>query len=73
MPEPYENNVWIYCGGKNDYKTSIKNGLKSVISIFLCSVSVVNINLHFQTFILRLIVIIKWNFCLHKESDNTDI
>ncbi len=34
-----------------------KNGFKSVISIFCCSVSVGNIILHFQTFILPLIVI----------------
>ncbi len=33
--------------------------------------SVVNISLHFQTFILLLIVIIQWDFCLHKESDNS--
>ncbi len=45
--------------------------LKSVISIFCCSVSVGNISLHFQTFILPLIVIIQWDFCLHKESDNS--
>ncbi len=36
-----------------------KNGLKSVISIFCCSVSVGNISLHFQTFIWPLIVIIQ--------------
>ncbi len=36
-----------------------KNGLISVISIFCCSVSVGNVNLHFQTFILPLIVIIQ--------------
>ncbi len=39
-----------------------KNGFKSVISIFCCSVSVENISLHFQTFILPLIVIIQWDF-----------
>ncbi len=33
--------------------------------------SVGNISLHFQTFILPLIVIIQWDFCLHKESDNS--
>ncbi len=48
-----------------------KNGFKSVISTFCCSVSVGNISLHFQTFILLLIVIIQWDFCLHKESDNS--
>ncbi len=36
-----------------------KNGFKSVISIFCCSVSVGNISLHFQTFIVSLIVIIQ--------------
>ncbi len=36
-----------------------KNGFKVVISIFCCSVSVGNISLHFQTFILALIVIIQ--------------
>ncbi len=36
-----------------------KNGFKSVISIFCCSVSVENISLHFQTFIWPLIVIIQ--------------
>ncbi len=49
-----------------------KNGFKSVISIFCFSVSIGNISLHFQTFILPLIVIIQWDFCLHKESDNRD-
>ncbi len=34
-------------------------------------VSVGNINLNYQTFILPLIVIIQWDFCLHKESDNS--
>ncbi len=34
-----------------------KNGFKSVISIFCCSVSVGNISLHFQTEMLLLIVI----------------
>ncbi len=34
-------------------------------------VSVGNISLHFQTFILPLIVIIQWDFCLPKESDNS--
>ncbi len=50
-----------------------KNGFKSVISIFCCSASVANISLHFQTFILPLNVIIQWDFCLHKESDNSQI
>ncbi len=36
-----------------------KNGFKSVISIFCCSVSVGNISLHVQTFFLPLIVIIQ--------------
>ncbi len=35
----------------------LKSGFESVISIFCCSVSVGNISLHFQTFILPLIVI----------------
>ncbi len=39
--------------------SAAKNGFKSVISIFCCSVSVENISLHFQTFILLLIVIIQ--------------
>ncbi len=44
--------------------------LKMILSqLFLC-VSVGNISLHFQTFILPLIVIIQCEFCLHKESDN---
>ncbi len=34
-----------------------KNGFKSVISIFCFSVAVGNISLHFQTFILPLIII----------------
>ncbi len=41
----------------------LKNGFESVISIFCCSVSVGNISLHFQAFILPLIVIIQWDFC----------
>ncbi len=45
-----------------------KNGFKSVISIFCCSVSVGNISLLFQTFILPLIVMIQWDFCLTKAS-----
>ncbi len=60
-----------------------KNGFKSVISIFCCSVSVGNISLHFQTFILSLIVIIQWDVwdliwsssvCLesHEESEQTE-
>ncbi len=36
-----------------------KNGFKSVISIFCCSVSVGNNSLHFQTLFLPLIVIIQ--------------
>ena len=48
--------------------SSAKNGFKSVISIFCCSVSVGNISLHFQTFILPLIVIIQWDFCLTTAS-----
>ncbi len=43
----------------------------SVIYIFCCSVLVLNISLHFQTFILPLIVIIQWVFCLLKESDSS--
>ncbi len=35
-----------------------KHGFESVISMFCCSVSVGNISLHFQSFILPLIVII---------------
>ncbi len=41
----------------------LKNGFKSVISIFCCGVSGGNISLHFQTFIWPLIVIIQWDFC----------
>ncbi len=37
---------------------------KSVIYIICCSVSVGNISLHFQTFILPLIIIIQWDICL---------
>ncbi len=48
-----------------------KHGFKSVIIIFCCSVSVENISLHFQTFILPFILILQWDFCLHKESDNS--
>ncbi len=50
--------------------TTIFTSYIFVISIFCCSVSVGNIRLHFQTFILPLIVIIQWDFSLHKESDN---
>ncbi len=39
--------------------------------MFYCSVSVENIGLRFQTLILPLIIIIQWDFCLHKESDNS--
>ncbi len=46
-----------------------KNGFKSFISIFCCSVSVGNISLHFQ--ILPLIVILQLDFCLYKESENS--
>ncbi len=42
--------------------------LFSFNSIFCCSVSVVNISLHFQTIILSLIVIIQWYFCLTTAS-----
>ncbi len=39
------------------------------MSIFCCSVSVGNISLHFQTFILSLIVIIQWYFCApHRDQ-----
>lgn len=48
-----------------------KNDFNSVISIYCCSVSVGNISLHFQTFILPLIVKIQWDFCMHKQSDNS--
>ncbi len=34
-------------------------------------ISVWNISVHFQTFVLPLTVIIQWYFCLHKESDNS--
>ncbi len=54
----------IYSGGQNDKNTSIftsyKNGFKSVISIFCCSVSV---NIY-----LPLIVIMQWDFCLTTAS-----
>ncbi len=33
--------------------------------------SVGNISLHFQNINFALIVIIQWDFCLHKESDNS--
>ncbi len=60
--------------------SAAKNGFKSVISIFCCSVSVGNISLHFQTFILPLIVIIQWDViwsssvCLewHEETEQTE-
>ncbi len=45
-----------------------KNGFKSIISIFCCSVTVGNISLYFQTLILPLIVIIQWDFCLTSTS-----
>jgi len=48
-----------------------KKGFKPVIYIFCCRVSVGNISSHFQTFILPLILIIQWYFCMHKESDNS--
>ncbi len=48
--------------------SAAKNGFKSVISVFYCSVSVGNISLHFQTLILPLIVIIQWYFCLTTAS-----
>ncbi len=41
---------------------------KSVISMFCCSVSEGNISLYFQAFILLLIVIIQWDFCLTTVS-----
>ncbi len=41
----------------------LKNGFKSVLSIFCCSVSGGNISLHFQTFIWPLIVVNQWYFC----------
>ncbi len=53
--------------------SAAKNGFKSVISIFCCSVSVGNISLHFQTFILPLIVIIQWDFCLKQPVLHTEI
>ncbi len=40
-----------------------KHGVKSVISIFCCSVSEGNIRLHFQTLIWSLIIIIQSDFC----------
>jgi len=46
-----------------------RNGFNPVIYIFCCSVSVGNISLHFQTLIVPLIVIIQWNFWIHKDSD----
>ncbi len=51
--------------------SAAKNGFKSVISIFCWIVSVGNISLHFQTFILPLIVIIQWHFCLHNSQCST--
>ncbi len=47
-----------------EYFHQLKNGLKSVIFVFCCSVSVGKISLHFQTFILPLIIIIQ------RMSDN---
>ncbi len=44
--------------------SAARNGFKSVISIFCFSVSGGNISLHFQTFILPLIVIIQWDVWL---------
>ncbi len=69
------------------YFHQLKKGFKSDISIFCCSVSVGNISLHFQTFILPLIVIIQWDLttardlvwshhpvCLewHEETEQTE-
>ncbi len=48
-----------------------KKKFKSDISIFCCIVSVGNISLHFQTFILPLIGIIHWDLCLHQESEHS--
>ncbi len=48
--------------------SAAKNGFKSVISMFCCSVSVGNISLHIQTFILPLFVRIQWDFCLATAS-----
>ncbi len=53
---------------ENECFHQLKNGFKSVISMFCCSVSVGNISFHFQTFILPLIVIIQWYFCLTTAS-----
>jgi len=47
---------------------TVLNGFKSVISIYCCNVSVGNISLHFHTFILSLILIIQWGFCLTAAS-----
>ncbi len=66
----------VYCHGiqwwpkllEHYYFNQLKSGFKSVISVFCCSASVGNISLHFQTLILPLIVIIQWDFCLHKKS-----
>ncbi len=48
--------------------SSAKNGFKSVISIFCCSVPVANISLHSQTFIWPFIVIIQSDLCLTTAS-----
>ncbi len=69
------NNTYIYtvlCKSLRPLVFSpTKNGFKSVISIFCGSVSVGNISLHFQTLFLSLIVTMQWDYCLHKESDNS--
>ncbi len=69
------NNTYIYtvlCKSLRPLVFSpTKNVFKSVISIFCDSVSFGNISLHFQTFFLSLIVIMQWDYCLHKESDNS--
>ncbi len=51
----------------------LKNGFKSIISVFFCSVSVENISLHFQTLILPWIVVIQWDFIWQQPVLHTEI
>ncbi len=74
--------LYLYSAGQNDQNTyfqQLKNDFKSVISIFCCSVSVGNISLRFQTFILSLIVIIQRSDLIiislsewHEETEQTE-
>ncbi len=50
---------------------SLSLSLSLFLYIYIYTVSVRNISLHFQTFIVPLVVIIQCDFCLNKESDNS--